>query len=144
MCYATLVQWNDKAKKACFDKCLKDDIKDELTRLPKAKSFKNLQDMAICIDSRRYEWVLSKRDQQPKAPFNAIRSDYTHTSYNNTCPNNFRHFSAANGTPIRFTTTNTIFNKEVTPVVNLRAAFVPSSARIITRHGRLTPEEYQR
>ncbi|EAL17879.1 hypothetical protein CNBL1410 [Cryptococcus deneoformans B-3501A] len=86
MCYATLVQWNDEAKKACFDKGLKDDIKDELIRLPKAKSFKNLQDMAICIDSHRYEWVLAKRDQQPKAPFNAIRSDYTHTSYNKPTP----------------------------------------------------------
>lgn len=145
MCYTTLVQWNDEAKKACFYKGLKDDIKDKLARLPKAKSFKNLQDMAICIDSRRYEWVLAKWDQQPKAPFNAAQSDYTGTSYNNNHPNNFRCFSAVNSMPIRSTTTNTTFNKEVTvtPAVNLRAAFVPSSARI-TRRGRLTPEEYQR
>ncbi|EAL17174.1 hypothetical protein CNBN1990 [Cryptococcus deneoformans B-3501A] len=134
MHYATLVQWNDEAKKACFYRGLKDDIKDELARLPKAKSFKNLQDMAIRIDSRRYERVLAKRDQQPKAPFNVTRSDYTRTSYNNNRPNNFRRFSAANSMPIRSTTANTTFNKEVTPAVNLRAAFVPSSARI-TRRG---------
>ena len=99
--------------------------------------------MAIRIDSRRYERVLAKRDQQPKAPFNATRSDYTRTFYNNNRPNNFRRFSAANSMPIRSTTANTTFNKEVTLAVNLRAAFVPSSARI-TRRGRLTPEEYQR
>ncbi|UOH84924.1 hypothetical protein LQV05_001739 [Cryptococcus neoformans] len=106
MWYATLIQWNDEAKKACFYKGLKDDIKDELARLPKAKSFKNLQDMAIRIDSHRYEQVLAN-------------------------------------TPIRSTTTNPTFNKEVTPTVNLKAAFVPSSARI-TRRRHLTPEEYQR
>ena len=123
MRFAVLVKWNDEAKAAQFYRGLKDGIKDELSRIGKPSSLKELEDVAIRIDTRLFERQVERGER--------------------TSPANYTSSNPPRFTPRpvpTFTKTQTTYTR---PSENLRAAFQPRPDTT-TRKGKLTPAEYQR
>ena len=123
MRFAVLVKWNDEAKAAQFYRGLKDGIKDELSRVGKPSTLKELEDVAIRIDTRLFERQVERGERT------------SFTNYTSSTPTRFPPRPAST-----FTKTQTTYTK---PSENLRAAFQPTSDKT-TRQGKLTPAEYQR
>jgi hypothetical protein len=115
MRYAVLIHWNDQAKAAQFYRGLKDSVKDELARIGKPHSLKDLQEAAIRIDSRLFERYVEKGEHAPT-------TDSSQTRF------------------IPRTSTYTKTQTVIKPAENLRAI----NPDHMTRKGKLTPAEYQR
>ena len=120
MRYSVVVKWNDQAKAAQFYRGLKDNVKDEIARVGRPKSFGDLQDTAIRIDTRLFERQVERggdRYQLSSTP----------------------RFVPRNNTVQTYTKTE---RSSTRPLEHLHAAFQPRVGS--TRKGRLTPSEYQR
>lgn len=123
--YSVLVKWNSEALSAQFYRGLKDVIKDEIMRTGKPQGLRELQDLAIRIDTRLFERQVEKGDRYSSStPYLSTTSLRTGGS---------RPFLP------RFQNTSSTYSKPE----SLHVAFASSRSQM-TRKGRLTPEEYQR
>ena len=123
MRFAVVIKWNDQAKAAQFYRGLKDGIKDELSRVGRPNTLKELEASAIRIDTRLFERQVEKGERFPS------------TNITSAAPSRFIPRNTSS-----FTKTQTTFPR---PNSERLQAFQPINDKI-TRQGRLTPTEYQR
>ena len=128
MRYAVLVKWNDEAKAAQFYRGLKDGIKDELSRVGRPTSLKDLESAAIRIDTRLFERLVEKGERSTSTDVISNQSRFTPRTLT---------FVPRQST---FTKSQTTYSR---PSNSLQATF-PVSPDRLTRRGKLTPAEYQR
>ena len=124
MRFAVVIKWNDQAKAAQFYRGLKDGIKDELSRVGRPDTLKELEASAIRIDTRLFERQVEKGERFPSA-----------NNTSGTTPSRFIPRDTSS-----FTKTQTTFSH---PNSERLQAFQPINDKV-TRQGRLTPTEYQR
>lgn len=114
--YSVIVKWNEEAKASQFYRGLKDNIKDELSKVDKPTTLKGLQTTAIRIDTRLFERQVERGEHR-----------------NSTTSTGQARFGSRTGPLIRgVPTTQQTFHQ----------AF--ASQNNFTRRGKLTPSEYQR
>ena len=123
MRFAVVIKWNDQAKAAQFYRGLKDGIKDELSRVGRPDTLKELESAAIRIDTRLFERQVEKGERFPS------------TNGNTGTPSRFVPRNTSS-----FTKTQTTFSR---PPTERLQAFQPTTDKI-TKQGKLNPTEYQR
>ena len=135
MRHAVLVKWNDEAKAAQFYRGLKENVKDELSRIGKPATFQDLQDAAIRIDTRLFERQVEKGDRPPTTMSSGTRT-FAQT-YNRP---GYRTNSTVRTESTYTRPTESTFTR---PTESLRAGFTSAKDRL-TKRGKITPSEYQR
>jgi hypothetical protein len=121
---------------AQFYRGLKEGIKDEIARVGRPHTLKEMMDTSLRIDNRLYERSLERGSgtQFTSTTTTSTRSFGGNKSYSNN--SNFTPRSS----PSTSTTTSTTYTRQSFPPRNDRA----TSSLPITNKGKLTSEEYQR
>jgi hypothetical protein len=133
---STLTQWDDHALAAQFYRGLKEGIKDEIARVGRPHTLKEMMDTALRIDNRLYERSLERGSG---TQFTSTTTTSTRSFGGNKSYSNNSSFTPRSS-PSTGTTTSTTYTRQSFPSRNDRA----TSSLPINNKGKLTSEEYQR